>query len=118
MVRMLRRVYMGNLRCGIPWGLCCWYESTADKRCRVHEPCSSLLSHIEDFEISTFHVSVNQERRAGSPHSTNPQTVLNGPLQIVLKKKAVDDIMGGDDAWANVDKTQVLYVRVSFVSCT
>lgn len=28
-------------------------------------------------------------------------------LQIVLKKKAVDDIMGGEDAWANVDKTQV-----------
>lgn len=27
--------------------------------------------------------------------------------QIVLKKKAVDDIMGGEDAWANVDKTQV-----------
>ncbi|CAM9730485.1 unnamed protein product [Scytosiphon promiscuus] len=26
--------------------------------------------------------------------------------KIVLKKKAVDDIMGGDDAWANVDKTQ------------
>lgn len=25
----------------------------------------------------------------------------------MLKKKAVDDIMGGDDAWANVDKTQV-----------
>eukprot|EP00904_Undaria_pinnatifida_P004757 jgi/Undpi1/14282/HiC_scaffold_9.g03931.m1 len=27
--------------------------------------------------------------------------------KIVLKKKAVDDIMGGEDAWANVDKTQL-----------
>ena len=36
-----------------------------------------------------------------------PQPVLVSCWQIVLKKKAVDDIMGGDDAWANVDKTQV-----------
>lgn len=25
----------------------------------------------------------------------------------MLKKKAVDDILGGEDAWANVDKTAV-----------
>lgn len=28
----------------------------------------------------------------------------------MLKKKAVDDIMGGEDAWANVDKTQAMDV--------
>ncbi|CAM9352481.1 unnamed protein product [Choristocarpus tenellus] len=26
--------------------------------------------------------------------------------KVVLKRKAVDDILGGEDAWANVDKTE------------
>lgn len=38
---------------------------------------------------------------------SNSARVATCLAQILLKKKAVDDIMGGEDAWANVDKTQV-----------